>query len=60
MRKKVLRKKLFTANYFIILILKDFVYIIPMDENREVDGLDLRYRFGYECDVDDEEIREEP
>lgn len=26
----------------------DFTYIIPMDENRAIDGIDLRYRFGYE------------
>lgn len=26
----------------------DFRYTIPMDGNREADGIDLRYRFGYE------------
>ena len=26
----------------------DFTYILEMDENRMEDGLDLRYRFGYE------------
>ena len=26
----------------------DFSYTIPMDGNREDDGIDLRYRFGYE------------
>ncbi len=26
----------------------DFTYIIPMDGNRAEDGVDLRYRFGYE------------
>lgn len=26
----------------------DFYYTIPMDSNREADGIDLRYRFGYE------------
>ena len=25
-----------------------FIYILPMDENRKEDGIDLRYRFGYE------------
>lgn len=25
-----------------------FTYALPMDENREADGIDLRYRFGYE------------
>lgn len=27
----------------------DFTYSISMDGNREADGMDLRYRFGYEC-----------
>lgn len=26
----------------------DFTYILPMDGNRADDGIDLRYRFGYE------------
>lgn len=26
----------------------DFQYVIPMDGNRAEDGIDLRYRFGYE------------
>ena len=26
----------------------EFTYILCMDENRESDGIDLRYRFGYE------------
>lgn len=28
----------------------EFVYILPLDGNRAEDGIDLRYRFGYECD----------
>lgn len=28
-----------------------FTYILAMDENREADGIDLRYKFGYECRV---------
>ena len=51
-------KKVIYSKLLHYLNLKDFVYIIPMDENREADGLDLRYRFGYECGVDDEEIEE--
>lgn len=27
----------------------EFIYIIGMDGNRAEDGMDLRYRFGYEC-----------
>lgn len=27
----------------------EFIYIIDMDGNRAEDGIDLRYRFGYEC-----------
>lgn len=30
----------------------DFTYILPLDGNREEDGIDLRYRFGYECNYD--------
>ena len=30
----------------------DFSYSIGMDGNREVDGIDLRYRFGYEYNYD--------
>lgn len=31
----------------------DFRYSIEMDGNREADGIDLRYRFGYENSYDD-------
>ena len=31
---------------------KDFYYLLPMDENREADGIDLRYRFAYENHLD--------
>lgn len=30
----------------------DFEYTIPMDENRYEDGIDLRYRFGYEHELE--------
>ena len=30
---------------------KDYRYIHPRDENRESDGIDLRYRFGYVSDA---------
>lgn len=30
----------------------EFIYTIPMDANRADDGIDLRYQFGYECDID--------
>lgn len=30
-----------------------FTYIIPMDGNRAEDGVELRYRFGYEVGYDD-------
>ena len=37
----------------LLLFLNDisFSYIIPMDDNRIADGIDLRYRFGYETKV---------
>ncbi len=31
----------------------EFYYILPMDGNREEDGINLRYRFGYEMGYDD-------
>lgn len=34
----------------------EFSYIIPMDGNREADGIDLRYRFGYENSYKDSVI----
>lgn len=34
----------------------DFTYSIDMDGNREADGINLRYRFGYECGYDNREI----
>lgn len=34
----------------------DFDYIMIMDESRAVDGVNLRYRFGYECGYDDRMI----
>lgn len=27
---------------------REFTYLIPLDENRAIDGVDLRYRFAYE------------
>lgn len=37
----------------------DFTYIIPMDSNRENDGVNLRYRFGYEEKIPDPIIASE-
>lgn len=34
----------------------DFYYIVPMDVNREDDGIELRYRFGYENSYDPKTI----
>ena len=31
----------------------EFVYVIPMDGNRCADGIDLRYRFGYDNGIED-------
>lgn len=33
-----------------------FYYLIAMDSNRAEDGVDLRYRFGYENDVEDSAV----
>lgn len=32
---------------------RDFVWVHPMDENRQEDGIDLRYRFGQEMGYND-------
>ena len=34
----------------------EFTYILPLDDNRAEDGVDLRYRFGYEFEYDDSMI----
>ena len=34
----------------------DFEYSMPMDGNRYDDGINLRYRFGFEKDIDDANI----
>ncbi len=34
----------------------EFTYLIAMDGNRASDGIDLRYRFGYENDVEERVI----
>lgn len=34
----------------------EFVYIVERDSNRAVDGIDFRYRFGYECGYSRETI----
>lgn len=34
----------------------DFDYLIPMDGNRAEDGVELRYRFGYEKSLDEHAI----
>lgn len=38
------------------LYLREFYYILPMDDNRAQDGIALRYRFGREKGIDDREI----
>ncbi len=34
-----------------------FRFTIPLDKNRQVDGMELRYRFGNENDISNEEIK---
>ena len=36
----------------------EFIFVIDKDENRALDGVDLRYQFGYECGYSDEVIAE--
>ena len=49
--RKLSYKKLLTTLHSI-----DFVYIIEQDSNRFDDGVDLRYRFGYENDISKSDI----
>lgn len=46
------------SDYRLLNILNqiDFTYIMNMDENRASDGISLRYRFGYEKNIDDKVI----
>lgn len=46
-RKHTSYKKL-----LVYLYQTEFIYVIPMDGNRYADGIDLRYRFGYEHNID--------
>lgn len=46
-------RKLLTALYE-----TEFIYILTMDGNRADDGIELRYRFGYECGYDISKISE--
>lgn len=46
-KKHVSYKKL-----MIYLYHTEFVYVLPMDENRCTDGIDLRYRFGHDRGID--------
>ena len=43
---------------FDYLYTKTFVYTVGMDGNRAEDGIDLRYRFAYDCYLDDAMISE--
>lgn len=36
-----------------------FHFTIPLDENRLIDGMDLRYRFGHQNNIPEEVIREQ-
>lgn len=38
---------------------KDFSYTLPMDGNRYEDGISMRYRYGWECDIPRSKIAEE-
>lgn len=45
------------STLFLHLNNMEFTYILPLDRNRAVDGVDLRYRFGYEKGYTADEIR---
>lgn len=52
-------QKLSYNKLFELLYGRYFRYILPMDENRMTDGIDLRYRFGREKGLDDRIIASE-
>lgn len=57
----VLQEEYFTKKYdsfFELLYDTDFTYCVPMDQNREEDGFDLRYRFINEHNYKQEHIEE--
>lgn len=43
---------------FALLHNMEFTYLMELDENRAIDGCDLRYRFAYECGYSGEEVEE--
>lgn len=49
-------KRLSYRRLFEYLDLREFYYILPMDDNRCHDGIALRYRFGREKGIDEREI----
>lgn len=49
------------ASYSIVLRIlyeTEFDYVIPLDENRKRDGIDLRYHFSYNCKIPEYIINE--
>lgn len=44
---------------FALLYDMEFTYLMKLDENRAIDGCDLRYRFAYECGYSAQVIEEE-
>ncbi len=51
-----MRRNLSYEKLLNFLFNKEFKYVIPMDKNRYVDGVDLRYRFGFEKGYSNQEI----
>ena len=49
-------KRLSYTKLLLRLFETDFNYILPRDGNRYEDGIDLRYRFGYENGLEDQLI----
>lgn len=49
-------KRVSYSKLFELLANTEFVYILDMDGNRFEDGISLRYRFGYECNIDQRSV----
>lgn len=56
MYKRVMGSHLAYRKLLLRLNERKFTWLLQMDENRKEDGLDLRYRFGYEQGIPEQDI----
>lgn len=51
------RERISYSNLLTYLFDHEFTYILHMDANRAIDGIDLRYRYGRENDIPESKIK---